>query len=100
MARVTLKQVRKAYGHDVALHCLDLEVGDSEFVSVLGPSGSGKSTVLKLIAGIEEVSSGHITFDDRDVTQTPPERRDVAMVFQSYALYPTMTVFDNIAFPL
>jgi ABC-type sugar transport system ATPase subunit len=100
MARVTLKQVRKAYGQHVALHGLDLEIGDGEFVSVLGPSGSGKSTMLKLIAGIEDVSSGHVHFDDRDVTQTPPERRDVAMVFQSYALYPTMTVFDNIAFPL
>ncbi len=100
MARVTLKQVRKAYGQHVALHGLDLEIGDGEFVSVLGPSGSGKSTMLKVIAGIDEVSSGHVYFDDRDVTQTPPERRDVAMVFQSYALYPTMTVFDNIAFPL
>jgi multiple sugar transport system ATP-binding protein len=100
MARVTLKQVRKAYGQHVALHGLDLEIDDGEFVSVLGPSGSGKSTMLKVIAGIDEVSSGHVHFDDRDVTQTPPERRDVAMVFQSYALYPTMTVFDNIAFPL
>jgi ABC-type sugar transport system ATPase subunit len=100
MARVTLKQIRKAYGDYVALHGLDLEIGDGEFVSVLGPSGSGKSTLLKLIAGIEEVSGGHVYFDGRDVTQRPPERRDVAMVFQSYALYPTMTVFDNIAFPL
>ena len=100
MARVTLKQVRKAYGHDVALEPLDLSIEDGEFVSVLGPSGSGKSTMLKLVAGIEEVSGGRIYFDDREVTQTPPERRDVAMVFQSYALYPTMTVFDNIAFPL
>ena len=100
MAQVTLKQIRKAYGDYVALHGLDLEIGDGEFVSVLGPSGSGKSTLLKLIAGIEEASSGHVYFDGRDVTQTPPERRDVAMVFQSYALYPTMTVFDNIAFPL
>lgn len=100
MARVTLRQVRKAYGHDVALQPIDLEIEDGEFVSILGPSGSGKSTMLKLIAGIEEVSGGSIYFDDRDVTQTPPERRDVAMVFQSYALYPTMTVFDNIAFPL
>jgi multiple sugar transport system ATP-binding protein len=100
MARVRLKQVRKAYGAYVALHDLDLEIEDGEFVSVLGPSGSGKSTLLKLIAGIEEVSGGHVYFDDREVTQTPPERRDVAMVFQSYALYPTMSVFDNIAFPL
>ncbi len=100
MARVALKQVRKAYGDHVALHGLDLEIDDGEFVSVLGPSGSGKSTLLKLIAGIEEASGGHVYFDGRDVTQTPPERRDIAMVFQSYALYPTMSVFDNIAFPL
>jgi len=100
MARVALKQVRKAYGDHVALHGLDLEIEDGEFVSVLGPSGSGKSTLLKLIAGIEEASGGHVYFDGREVTQTPPERRDIAMVFQSYALYPTMSVFDNIAFPL
>jgi multiple sugar transport system ATP-binding protein len=100
VARVALKQVRKAYGHDVALHPLDLEIEDGEFVSVLGPSGSGKTTMLKLIAGIEDVSSGRIYFDSQDITQRPPERRDVAMVFQSYALYPTMSVFDNIAFPL
>jgi len=100
MARVALKQVRKAYGDHVALHGLDLEIEDGEFVSVLGPSGSGKSTLLKLIAGIEEATGGHVYFDGRDVTQTPPERRDIAMVFQSYALYPTMSVFDNIAFPL
>jgi multiple sugar transport system ATP-binding protein len=100
MARLRLHRVAKSYGHDHALHPLDLEIEDGEFVSVLGPSGSGKSTMLKLIAGIEDVSGGRIYFDDRDVTQTPPERRDVAMVFQSYALYPTMSVFDNIAFPL
>jgi multiple sugar transport system ATP-binding protein len=100
MARVTLEQIRKAYGDYVALHPLDLEIDDGEFVSVLGPSGSGKSTLLKLIAGIEEASGGRVYFDGRDVTQTPPERRDIAMVFQSYALYPTMNVFDNIAFPL
>lgn len=100
MARVTLKQLSKRYGNVVALHPLDLEIEDGEFVSVLGPSGSGKSTVLKLIAGIEEASGGSVLFDGRDVTQVPPERRDVAMVFQSYALYPTMSVYDNIAFPL
>ncbi len=100
MAHVTLKQLCKTYGDVVALDAMDLEIEDGEFVSVLGPSGSGKSTMLKLIAGIDEVSGGRILFDDRDVTQMPPERRDIAMVFQSYALYPTMTVFENIAFPL
>lgn len=100
MAHVTLSQLSKRYGSVVALHPLDLDIDDGEFVSVLGPSGSGKSTVLKLIAGIEEASGGRVLFDGREVTQTPPERRDVAMVFQSYALYPTMSVYDNIAFPL
>jgi multiple sugar transport system ATP-binding protein len=100
MARVTLRQLSKRYGNVVALQPLDLEIEHGEFVSLLGPSGSGKSTVLKLIAGIEEASGGSVLFDGRDVTQVPPERRDVAMVFQSYALYPTMSVYDNIAFPL
>ncbi len=101
MAEVRLQGLSKRYGRDVkALVDFDLTVQDGEFLCVLGPSGSGKSTLLKLIAGIEECSGGRIFFDDRDVTQIPPERRDVAMVFQSYALYPTMSVFDNLAFPL
>ncbi|MDQ3937336.1 MAG: ABC transporter ATP-binding protein, partial [Chloroflexota bacterium] len=73
---------------------------DGLFTCILGPSGSGKSTILKLLAGIEEVTSGRIWFDGSDVTHVTPERRDVAMVFQSYALYPQMTARDNIAFPL
>ena len=101
MAEVRLHGLTKSYGRDVhALVDFNLIVPDGEFLCVLGPSGSGKSTLLKLIAGIEESSEGQIHFDDEDVTQTPPERRDVAMVFQSYALYPTMSVFDNLAFPL
>lgn len=101
MAAVRLVAVRKEYGRDVtAVDNLELTVEHGTFLCVLGPSGSGKSTVLKLIAGIEEVNSGKIFIGDVDVTNLPPERRDVAMVFQSYALYPTMTVFDNIAFPL
>lgn len=100
MARVRLEQVTKQYRNVTALDALDLEIEDGQFVSVLGPSGSGKSTMLKLIAGIDEVTSGRILFDKDDITHRPPERRDVAMVFQSYALYPTMNIFDNIAFPL
>lgn len=101
MAEVRLAGVRKVYGGSVAaIEALDLTVEHGTFLCVLGPSGSGKSTVLKLIAGIEEVTSGKIFIGGEDVTNLPPERRDVAMVFQSYALYPTMTVFDNIAFPL
>lgn len=101
MAGVTLRHVRKVYGRSVtAIDDLDLTIEHGNFVCVLGPSGSGKSTILKVIAGIEEVTAGRIFFDGQDVTNVLPERRDVAMVFQSYALYPTMNVFDNIAFPL
>lgn len=101
MAEVRLAGVRKVYGREiVAIDGLDLTIEHGTFLCVLGPSGSGKSTVLKLIAGIEEVTSGNIFIGGEDVTNLPPERRDVAMVFQSYALYPTMTVYDNIAFPL
>jgi len=101
MATVTLSHLRKVYGRDVAaVEDLDLTIEHGHFVCVLGPSGSGKSTILKLIAGIEEVTSGRILFDREDVTNVLPEKRDIAMVFQSYALYPTMNVFDNIAFPL
>lgn len=101
MATVVLDRVTKRYGKRVlALDDISITFGHGDFVCVLGPSGSGKSTILKLIAGIEECTSGRILFDGLDVTPVTPERRDLAMVFQSYALYPTMTVFDNLAFPL
>jgi multiple sugar transport system ATP-binding protein len=101
VAEVRLEGVRKTYrGGVVALHETNLTFADGEFTCVLGPSGSGKSTVLKLIAGIEEASGGRIWFDRDDVTNVTPERRDIAMVFQSYGLYPNMTARDNIAFPL
>jgi ABC-type sugar transport system ATPase subunit len=102
VAEVRLDGVTKRYrglGAD-ALHETSVTFRDGLFTCVLGPSGSGKSTILKLLAGIEEVTSGRIFFDDVDVTRVTPERRDVAMVFQSYALYPNMTARDNIAFPL
>ncbi len=102
MAEVRLDGVTKRYRglNDDALHETSLTFRNGVFTCVLGPSGSGKSTILKLLAGIEEVTAGRIFFDDADVTQVTPERRDVAMVFQSYALYPNMTARDNIAFPL
>jgi multiple sugar transport system ATP-binding protein len=102
VAEVRLDRVSKRYRglSDDALHETSITFKDGLFTCVLGPSGSGKSTILKLLAGIEEVSSGRIFFDDAEVTQVTPERRDVAMVFQSYALYPNMTARDNIAFPL
>jgi multiple sugar transport system ATP-binding protein len=102
MAEVRLERVVKRYPNTSAdaLHETSLTFEDGLFTCVLGPSGSGKSTVLKVLAGIEEVTSGRILMDGRDVTHVTPERRDVAMVFQSYGLYPHMTARDNIAFPL
>ena len=101
MASVRLEHLSKTYGKEItALHDVTVTMANGEFVCILGPSGSGKSTALKLIAGIEEATSGRILFDDQDVTRTTPERRDIAMVFQSYGLYPQMTVAENIAFPL
>jgi multiple sugar transport system ATP-binding protein len=101
MAKVRLEHVTKEYRGGIrAVDDMDLTFEDGVFTCILGPSGSGKSTILKLIAGIEEVSSGRILFDDRDVTEVTPERRDVAMVFQSYGLYANMTARDNIGFPL
>ena len=101
MAQVRLQHLAKDYrGGITAVDDMNLTFEDGVFTCILGPSGSGKSTVLKLIAGIEEASSGRIFFDDRDVTEVTPERRDVAMVFQSYALYANMTARDNIGFPL
>jgi ABC-type sugar transport system ATPase subunit len=100
MAGVTFAGVTKRYGSVVALDALDLEVKEGEFVSLLGPSGSGKSTTLNLLAGLMDADSGTIRIGDRDVTPLPPEARDIAMVFQNYALYPHLTVFENIAFPL
>lgn len=102
MAEVRLDRVVKRYrGLDrAALQETSVTFKDGLFTCILGPSGSGKTTILKLLAGIEEVTSGRIRFDGVDVTNVTPERRDVAMVFQSYALYPNMTARDNIAFPL
>lgn len=100
MARVTLNRVSKAFGDVFALRDIDLEVYDGEFLVMVGPSGSGKSTALRLVAGLEEPSSGEIFIGDRLVNNLAPKDRDVAMVFQSYALYPHMNVHDNLAHPL
>src|SRR5690242_1721808 len=98
---VALRDVRKVYGTDVvAVADLNLEIQDGEFFTLLGPSGCGKTTTLRMIAGLEEVTSGAIAIRERDVTRVPPRQRDVAMVFQSYALYPHMTVYDNLALNL
>ena len=100
MARIRFNGVTKRYGSVLAVDRLDLEIGDKEFVVLLGPSGCGKTTTLNMTAGLEELTEGDLLFDDEVVNFTPPHKRDVAMVFQSYALYPHKTVFENIAFGL
>jgi multiple sugar transport system ATP-binding protein len=100
MARIRLNGVAKRYGRVVAIEKLDLEIRDREFMVLLGPSGCGKTTTLNVIAGLEELSAGSVAFDDREVTRLPAHKREIAMVFQSYALYPQKTVFENIAFGL
>ena len=100
MAKVVIEHLTKHFGDVVAVDDLTLEIVDREFLTLLGPSGCGKTTTLNIIAGLEDPTSGQVFFDDEDVTNVPPERRDIAMVFQTYALYPHMRVYDNIAFGL
>ncbi|MEO0381452.1 MAG: ABC transporter ATP-binding protein, partial [Pseudomonadota bacterium] len=100
MGRIQLKQVQKKFGDVEVIPPLDLEINDGEFVVFVGPSGCGKSTLLRLIAGLEDTSSGNIDIDGADATALPPAKRGLAMVFQSYALYPHMSVRKNIAFPM
>ena len=100
MGVITLRQVSKSFGETEVIPPLDLEIEDGEFVVFVGPSGCGKSTLLRLIAGLEDITTGHVEIDGVDVTEIPPARRGLAMVFQSYALYPHMSVRKNIAFPL
>ena len=100
MASIRFSAVNKRYGTTPSVSDLDLEIADHEFVVLLGPSGCGKSTTLNMIAGLEEITSGTLHFDDQLMNHVPVHRRDVAMVFQSYALYPHKTVFENIAFGL
>src|SRR5690606_7432405 len=100
MAEIRLERVRKAYGGVGAVHGVDRAIRDGEFVVFLGPSGCGKSTTLRMIAGLEEVTSGTIRIGARDVTQLEPKDRNIAMVFQNYALYPHKTIYDNLAFGL
>jgi multiple sugar transport system ATP-binding protein len=101
MANLALRHVKKTYGNNVAaVDDFSLEVGDKEFIVLVGPSGCGKSTTLRMIAGLEEISAGEIFIEDRLVNDVLPKDRDIAMVFQNYALYPHMSVFDNIAYSL
>ena len=101
MADITFKHVVKTYDKgNTVVPDLNLEIKDKEFVVLVGPSGCGKSTTLRMIAGLEEVSDGELYIGDRKVNDVPPKDRDIAMVFQSYALYPHMTVYKNMAFAL
>jgi len=100
MATIRCDALTKRYGAVTAVDALDLTIAHGEFMVLLGPSGCGKTTTLNMIAGLEEISDGRLLFDEADVTWQPPHKREVAMVFQSYALYPNKTVFENIAFPL
>jgi multiple sugar transport system ATP-binding protein len=100
MARVEFNHVYKRFNKVEIVHDINLDIKDKEFLVLVGPSGCGKSTCLRMVAGLEEVSEGEVLIGDRVVNGVPPKDRDIAMVFQNYALYPHMTVYDNIAFGL
>jgi multiple sugar transport system ATP-binding protein len=100
MSSVSLRHVYRKFGDVIAVNDVNIDILDKEFLVLVGPSGCGKSTTLRLIAGLEEISGGEILIGDRIVNDVPPKDRDIAMVFQSYALYPHMNVYDNLAFGL
>ncbi|MBM4331667.1 MAG: sn-glycerol-3-phosphate ABC transporter ATP-binding protein UgpC [Deltaproteobacteria bacterium] len=100
MAKVVMEKLNKHFGEVKAVRDFDLEIPDKEFVVLVGPSGCGKTTTLRMVAGLEDITSGNIYIDDKIVNQLPPKDRDIAMVFQNYALYPHMTVYQNMAFGL
>ena len=100
MAGISLRKVRKSFGAHTVVHDIDLDIADKEFIILVGPSGCGKSTTLRMIAGLEEITSGELIIGDTIVNDVPSKDRDIAMVFQNYALYPHMTVYKNMAFGL
>lgn len=100
MANVRLTNIRKSFSKTEVLHGISLDIASGEFIALLGASGCGKTTLLRMVAGLESVSAGTIEIDSRDVTTLPPEQRDIAMMFQSYALLPHLTVAENVRFPL
>ncbi len=100
MAAVDIRGVRKSFGSTEVIHSVDVHIDDGAFVVLVGPSGCGKSTLLRMVAGLEEITAGEIAIGGRVVNEVPPRDRDIAMVFQNYALYPHMKVFDNMAFAL
>ena len=99
MAGITLQSVTKAYGSQSVLNDVNLDIADGEFLTLVGPSGCGKSTTLRIIAGLEKQSTGDVFIDGNIVNETRPSQRDLAMVFQSYALYPHLTVHQNLLTP-
>jgi len=100
LAGVAIRQVHKHFGSTHVIRGVDVEIADGEFCVLVGPSGCGKSTLLRMIAGLEEISEGEIAIGGRVVNRVPPKERDIAMVFQNYALYPHMSVRDNMSFAL
>src|SRR5712675_1017519 len=100
MATVEFRKLIKRYGTLEVVHGIDLAIGDGEFIVLVGPSGCGKSTTLRMLAGLEDISDGEIFIGARKVNEVEPRDRDIAMVFQDYALYPHMSVYDNMAFSL
>ena len=100
MASVSLSGIRKSYGRQEVVHGVDCEIADGEFLVIVGPSGCGKSTLLRMIAGLERITAGDLKIDERRVNELEPAERDIAMVFQNYALYPHMTVYRNMAYGL
>ncbi|MEX0759936.1 MAG: sn-glycerol-3-phosphate ABC transporter ATP-binding protein UgpC, partial [Tistlia sp.] len=100
MADITMSAVRKSYGETEVIHGIDVAIADGEFIVIVGPSGCGKSTLLRMVAGLETITAGEISIGGRVVNRLEPKERDIAMVFQNYALYPHMSVFDNMAYGL
>ena len=101
MAQVHLRGVKKTYDNKVAvIHGIDMEISDGEFIVIVGPSGCGKSTLLRMVAGLERITGGQVAIGERVVNELEPKDRDIAMVFQNYALYPHMSVFENMAYGL
>src|SRR6187402_3769154 len=100
MAAVSFKNIQKSYGKVKVIHGIGFDISDGEFVVLVGPSGCGKSTLLRMLAGLEEISGGEMSIDGKVINDLDSKDRDIAMVFQSYALYPHMTVRDNMAFSL
>ena len=97
---IELRSIKKSYGSNTIINDFNLTINNGEFVTILGPSGCGKTTVLRLLAGLEELDSGSIILDGEDITNVPAEKRHINTVFQSYALFPHMTIFENVAFGL